>query len=51
MTSQNQLEIAKFRYKADDTVIYISHSDYENAIALIQSDVGSVHIWCDSNKL
>ena len=36
---------------ADDTVIYISHSDYLSAVHLIQSDLDSVHIWCDRNKL
>ena len=36
---------------ADDTVIYISHSDYLNAVHLIQSDLNRVYTWCDSNKL
>ena len=32
-------------------MIYISHHDYENAVALINTDLASVHTWCDSNKL
>ena len=36
---------------ADDTVVYISHSKLEPAIHLIQTDLDSVHTWCNSNKL
>ena len=36
---------------ADDTVIYISHTDLNIAIALLQSDLNSVYTWCNSNKL
>ena len=42
---------SKVSLYADDTVIYISHSDYLSAVHLIQSDLDSVHIWCDRNKL
>ena len=36
---------------ADDTVIYISHTDLNIAIALLQSDLNGVYTWCNSNKL
>ena len=36
---------------ADDTVLYISHKNVENAITLIQSDLNRVYTWCNRNKL
>ena len=42
---------SKVSLYADDTVIYISHSDYMTAVHLIQNDLAGVHAWCDSNKL
>ena len=36
---------------ADDTVLYLSHTDIESAIALLQSDLDKLQTWCDSNKL
>ena len=42
---------SKISMYADDTVVYISHTNMNNAIALIQSDLTSVYTWCNSNKL
>ena len=42
---------SKVSLYADDRVLYISHSDYESDIHLIQSDLDSIYTWCDSNKL
>ena len=42
---------SKVSLYADNTVIYISHSDYMTAVHLIQNDLAGVHAWCDSNKL
>ena len=37
---------------ADDTVVYISHSDLKTAITLIQSDLNDLtSTWCNRNKL
>ena len=47
----NVIHNSKVSLYADDTVIYMSHSDYENAVSLINTDLASVHTWCDSNKL
>ena len=42
---------SKVSLYANDMLLYISHSDFESAIRLIQSDLDSVYTWCDSNKL
>ena len=42
---------SKISMYADDTVVYISHSDLEIAIALIQSDLSNLYTWCNRNKL
>ena len=47
----NVIQNSRVSLYADDTVIYISHSDYESAIALIQRDLDRVYTWCDCNKL
>ena len=47
----NIIENCKISLYADDTVIYISHSNLRNAIALIQSDLDSLYTWCNRNKL
>ena len=47
----NAISNSKVSLYADDTVIYISHSDYITAVHLIQSDLEGVYSWCNSNKL
>ena len=42
---------SKVSLYADDTVLNISHLDYNLAITLLQNDLNSVYNWCDSNKL
>ena len=42
---------SKISMYADDTVIYLSHSDLKIAIALIQSDLNDLYAWCNRNKL
>ena len=42
---------SKISMYADDTVVYISHSNLRDAIALIQSDLNSLYDWCNRNKL
>ena len=42
---------SKISMYADDTVVYISHSDLDIAIALLQADLYRVYTWCNSNKL
>ena len=42
---------SKISMYADDTVIYISHTNLNVAITLLQSDLDSVHNWCNGNKL
>ena len=47
----NAVSNSRVSLYADDTVIYISHSDYITAVHLIQTDLEGVYSWCDSNKL
>ena len=42
---------SKISMYADDTVVYISHSNLDLAIPLIQSDLNRVYTWCNNNKL
>ena len=42
---------SKISMYADDTVVYISHSDPKTAITLIQSDLNDLNIWCNRNRL
>ena len=41
---------SKMSMYADDTVVYISHSNLDIAITLLQSDLNSVYTWYNSNK-
>ena len=47
----NIIENSKISMYADDTVIYISQSNLDSAIALIQSDLNSLYTWCNMNKV
>ena len=47
----NSVFNSKISMYADDTVIYISHSDMKTAISLIQSDLDNLYTWCNRNKL
>ena len=47
----NIIENSKISMYADDTVIYISNRNLDNAIALIQSDLNSLYTWCNRNKV
>ena len=51
----NDLSCALEHYKvslyADDTVIYISHTNINDAIDFIQSDLNKLVEWCAGNKL
>ena len=42
---------SKISMYADDTVVYISHSNLDIAITLLQSDLNTVYTWYNSNKL
>ena len=42
---------SKISMYADDTVVYISKSNLDNAIHLLQTDLDRVYTWCNSNKL
>ena len=42
---------SKISMYADDTVVYISKVNLNNAIALLQSDLDRVYTWCHCNKL
>ena len=42
---------SKVSMYADDTVVYISKSNLDNAITLLQSDLDRVYTWCNCNKL
>ena len=47
----NIIKNSKTSMCADDTVMYISHSSFDNPVALIQSDLNSLYTWCNRNKL
>ena len=47
----NIIKNSKISMYADDTVIYISHSNLNIAITLIQSDLNALYEWCNRNKL
>ena len=47
----NILEHCKVSLYADDTVIYIEHSDMNEAMEMVQGDLNNLSDWCTRNKL
>ena len=45
------LEHCKVSLYADDTVIYISHHDVNEAVEMVQNDLNKLSNWCTRNKL
>ena len=47
----NVLVNCKVSLYADDTVVYITHENVNNAIELLQYDLNHLSTWCSRNKL
>ena len=47
----SSIKNCKVSLYADDTVVYISHSDIQTGIQLVQQDLNRLNNWCKENKL
>ena len=47
----SSLKNCKVSLYADDTVVYVSHSNIQTALQLLQHDLNLLNVWCSKNKL